>query len=488
VGGAPSQVPKYSSFINGEYFASEGADYYEDINPATSEVIGYIQRASIDEVKYALESAEKAFEIWSRKSFTERVAVLSKASQIFKNKKDELARLLTIEQGKTLSESKKEVDVTIRMFEFFASEVGRLTGEFDEADRRDLVTFYTREPLGVVLVLTPWNYPLSIPAWKIAPALVAGNTVVFKPASYTPIIGLKLVEILHQAGLPNGAINCVTASGSAIGDLLVKDKRVQAITFTGSTEVGQRIAALASQHLARVQLEMGGKNACVVLDDANLDVFMDGFLSATFGVAGQKCTATSRLIVTKNIKKQVLDRIIKLCKKIKVGNGLREEVDVGPVVSSSQMETVIKFIESGKRDGAKVIAGGERLTGPEYDKGFFIAPTVFDDATPDMEISQEEIFGPVLTTITVENYDEAVEAVNNCKYGLSASIFTNSLSKAMSFIRDAKVGITLVNMHTNYNEPHMPFGGIKMSGFGLKEQGRRAIDFFTEIKSAYIRP
>jgi len=482
-----SQVPSYSSFINGEYITSENVSTYEDINPATSEVIGYIPRASVDDVKYALESAEKAFEIWSRKSFTERVAVLSKASQIMRDRRDELVRLITIEQGKTLGESRKEVDVAIRMFEFFASEVGRLTGEIDEGDRKDLVTFYTREPLGVVLVLTPWNYPLSIPAWKIAPALVAGNTVVFKPASYTPIIGLKLTEILHQAGLPKGALNCVTASGGETGDLLVKDKRVQAITFTGSTEVGQRIAAIASQHLARVQLEMGGKNACVVLDDANLDLFMDGLLSATFGVAGQKCTATSRLIVTNNIKKQVLERIISLTKKIRMGNGLRDDVDVGPVVSSAQMNTVLQFIESGIKDGAKVIAGGGRLTGLEYDKGFFIQPTVFDEATPDMEISQEEIFGPVLTVITVNDFNEAIEAVNNCRYGLSASIFTNDLSRAMKFIRDARVGIALVNMHTNYNEPHLPFGGIKMSGFGIKEQGRRAIDFFTEIKSAYIR-
>lgn len=482
------QVPLYGSFVNGEIILAEEEHIFKDINPATSEVIGYVKRASVDTVKYALESAEKAFEIWSKKSYHDRSSILFKASQIMKNKRDELARLLTIEQGKTLSESRKEVDVSIRMMEFFAGEVGRLIGEFDEADRSDLSTFYIREPLGVVLVLTPWNYPLAIPAWKIAPAIMAGNTVIFKPASYTPIVGLKLVEILHEAGLPRGVVNCVTGSGAEAGEMLIRDNRIKAITFTGSTEVGLRIASIASEHLARVQLEMGGKNACVVLDDANLDVFMQGFLSATFGVAGQKCTATSRLIITRNIKEKVLDRILELTKKIRVGNGLREDVDVGPVVSESQMESILRFIESGKKQGAKLLIGGERLRGREYDNGFFIQPTIFDDVTPDMEIAQEEIFGPVLSIMTVDNFDQALEIVNNSKYGLSASIFTNDLSKAFRFIKEAKVGVALVNMHTNYNEPHMPFGGIKMSGFGLKEQGRKALEFFTEIKSVYIKP
>ncbi len=482
------EVPLYSSFINGESFFSETEHIFKDINPATSEVIGYVKRASTDTVKYALESADKAFEIWSKRSYSERSLVLFKASQIMKNRRDELAKLITIEQGKTLSESRKEVDVSIKMMEFFAGEAGRLIGEFDEADRSDLVTYYTREPLGIVLVLTPWNYPLSIPAWKIAPALMAGNTVVFKPASYTPITGLKLVEILHQAGLPRGVVNCVMGSGVEAGELLIKDERVKAITFTGSTEVGLRIASIAFPRLTRIQLEMGGKNACIVLDDANLNMFMEGFLSATFGVAGQKCTATSRLIVTKNVKDKVMNRVIELVKKIRLGNGLREDVDVGPVVSESQMESILKYIELGKSQGAKLIIGGSRLKGEEYDKGFFIQPTIFDEVTSEMYIAQEEIFGPVLSVITVETFDEALDVLNNSKYGLSASIFTNDLSKAFRFIREAKVGVTLVNMHTNYNEPHMPFGGIKMSGFGLKEQGRKALEFFTEVKSVYIKP
>ncbi len=482
------EIPLYSSFINGESLFLESEHVFKDINPATSEVIGYIKRASIDTVKYALESAEKAFGIWSRKSYSERSLILFKASQIMKNRRDELAKLITIEQGKTLSESRKEVDVSVRMLEFFAGEAGRLIGEFDEADRSDLVTYYTREPLGVVLVLTPWNYPLSIPVWKIAPALMAGNTVIFKPASYTPIIGLRLVEILHRAGLPRGVVNCVTGSGAEAGELLIKDERIKAITFTGSTEIGLRIASIVSPRLTRIQLEMGGKNACIVLDDANLNVFMEGFLSATYGVAGQKCTATSRLIVTKNVRDKVMDRILELVKKIKVGNGLREDVDVGPVVSESQMESILHYIELGKSQGAKLITGGSRLTGEEYDKGFFIQPAIFDEVTPEMDIAQEEIFGPVLSVITVETFDQALDVLNNSKYGLSASIFTNDLSKAFKFIREAKVGVALVNMHTNYNEPHMPFGGIKMSGFGLKEQGRKALEFFTEVKSVYIRP
>jgi aldehyde dehydrogenase (NAD+) len=482
------EIPLYGSFVNGENLILESEHVFKDINPATSEVIGYIKRASIDTVKHALESAEKAFEVWSRKSYSERSLILFKASQIMRDKRDELAKLITIEQGKTLSESRKEVDVSIRMLEFFAGEAGRLIGEFDEADKSDLVTYYTREPLGVVLVLTPWNYPLSIPVWKIAPALMAGNTVIFKPASYTPIIGLRLVEILHKAGLPRGVVNCVTGSGAEAGELLIKDERIKAITFTGSTEVGLRIASIASPRLTRIQLEMGGKNACIVLDDADLNMFMEGFLSATFGVAGQKCTATSRLIITKNVKDKVMGRILELVKKIKVGNGLREDVDVGPVVSESQMESILHYIELGKAQGAKLIIGGSRLTGEEYNRGFFIQPTIFDEVTPEMDIAQEEIFGPVLSVITVERFDQALDVLNNSKYGLSASIFTNDLSKAFKFIREAKVGVALVNMHTNYNEPHLPFGGIKMSGFGLKEQGRKALEFFTEVKSVYIRP
>jgi acyl-CoA reductase-like NAD-dependent aldehyde dehydrogenase len=482
------EIPLYGSFVNGENLILESEHVFKDINPATSEVIGYIKRASIDTVKHALESAEEAFEVWSRKSYSERSLILFKASQIMRDKRDELAKLITIEQGKTLSESRKEVDVSIRMLEFFAGEAGRLIGEFDEADKSDLVTYYTREPLGVVLVLTPWNYPLSIPVWKIAPALMAGNTVIFKPASYTPIIGLRLVEILHKAGLPRGVVNCVTGSGAEAGELLIKDERIKAITFTGSTEVGLRIASIASPRLTRIQLEMGGKNACIVLDDADLNMFMEGFLSATFGVAGQKCTATSRLIITKNVKDKVMGRILELVKKIKVGNGLREDVDVGPVVSESQMESILHYIELGKAQGAKLIIGGSRLTGEEYNRGFFIQPTIFDEVTPEMDIAQEEIFGPVLSVITVETFDQALDVLNNSKYGLSASIFTNDLSKAFKFIREAKVGVALVNMHTNYNEPHLPFGGIKMSGFGLKEQGRKALEFFTEVKSVYIRP
>ena len=322
----------------------------------------------------------------------------------------------------------------------------------------------------------------------MVPALMAGNTAVFKPASYTPMVGFKLVSILRQAGMPPGVVNYVTGGGATVGDRLVKHPGVRGVSFTGSTLVGDGIHRLAVENHTKVQLEMGGKNACVVLDDANLKLFIGDLLSAAFGVTGQKCTATSRLIATEGISEEVLERVLRLVEGIKVGNGLMDGVTIGPLVSRDQLETVLSYIEIGKREGAKLVAGGKQLKDQNHVRGYFIEPTVFADVSPDMRIAQEEIFGPVLSFIVVKNFDEALDTVNNSRFGLSSSIYTQSLAKAMEFVQRVETGVTHVNISTNFIEPQLPFGGMKSSGFGQKEQGRQAFDFFTEAKTVYIRP
>jgi aldehyde dehydrogenase (NAD+) len=400
---------------------------------------------------------------------------------------ESLATLLTREQGKTLNEARKEVNESIRAIELFSGEIGRMNGEQIESDRKGFMAYTLRSPVGVTAIVTPWNYPFSIPLWKIVPCVISGNTVVFKPASLTPIIGTKIVELLQEAGMPPYVVNYVLGDGATVGDSLVRDHRVKAVSFTGSTEVGTRINMLASEHQAKVQAEMGGKNSCVVLEDADLELLTKDLLSAAFGVAGQKCTATSLLIVAKKVEAEVLRRVLKLVENIKVGNGMNEDVTMGPVVSQDRLDSILHYIELGKKEGAKLMAGGFRLKGPEYDNGFFVAPTVFKDVSMDMTIAQEEIFGPVLSIIPVSTSEEAIEVVNKSKYGLSSSIYTRDLTKALDFVQRVETGITHVNIPTNHIEYQLPFGGIKDSGIGPTEQGRSAIEFFTESRTVYVR-
>ena len=354
------------------------------------------------------------------------------------------------------------------------------------SEKEKTFSYTMRQPLGVVSILSPWNFPINVPCRKITPALVAGNTVVFKPASFTPLSGLKFVEIFIEAGIPKGVLNFVTGSGSKIGDEMVANPSIKAISFTGSTEVGTRINRVASQNMAKVQLEMGGKNPAVVLEDADLGLAVDHTLFAAFSCSGQWCTSTSRAILIEEIANEFIGRLVEKVKKIKVGNGSDPQIAVGPVAGESQLRKILDYVELGKKGGANLLIGGKRLTGSQYDKGFFIEPTIFTDVEPDMKIAQEEIFGPVLSIIKVKSFAEALSVANNIKYGLSSSIYTKDLTRAIEFVNESEVGLTHVNFPTSFKEPQLPFGGIKSSGIGIPEAGETGIEFFTENKSIYI--
>lgn len=474
--------------VNGEKIFAKDGRVIRDINPANvDEVVAVFPALSRDDAVMAIEGAKEAQTQWASLPAPERGKVLIKASQIMENEAEELARILTREEGKTLAESRAEVWRAISIFRFYGVMGYRLRGEV--APSADLRThlFTVREPLGVVSIITPWNFPIAIPSWKIAPALICGNAVVFKPASYTPLIGYKVAEALHRAGLPPGVLNFVTGSGGEVGAELVINPEVDAISFTGSLEVGKEISQHASIRNIRVQLELGGKNPAVVLDDADLGKAVEMIVKGAFGLTGQACTATSRAIVHEKVADQFEKKLIERVSRIRVGNGLSEGVEMGPVVGEKELKKIVSYIELGVQEGAKLVYGGRKLDGNEYSKGYFLEPTVFTDVTSDMKIAQEEIFGPVLSVIHVSSFDEALDVANNTQYGLSASIFTQNLAKAFEFANRIQAGVVKINKPTTGVELQVPFGGYKQSSFGMmKEQGETAIDFFTKIKTVYI--
>lgn len=475
------------SIVGGErILPDEGLQ--SDVNPADKDdVVALFPSLTRNHVIQAIEIARESFASWASIPAPERGKILVKASNILENESEELARILTREEGKTINESRAEVSRAISIFRFYGVMAYRLRGEYAVSSEKNTHLFTIREPIGVVSVITPWNFPIAIPSWKIAPALLCGNTVVFKPASYTPFIAYKLVEALLRAGIPPGTINYVTGSGGEVGAELITNPYVDAVSFTGSLEVGQTIREYASSKNMRVQLEMGGKNPAVVLEDADLDKSVEMIVKAAFGLTGQACTATSRVIVLDRVAEDFERKLIERVKRIKVGNGLVDGVEMGPVVGEKELRKILSYVELGREEGAKLLYGGNRLTQGHYAKGFFMEPAVFTDVSPDMKIAQEEIFGPVLSVMRVRNFDEAVEVANNTEYGLSASLFTNSLSKAFSFINQIQAGIVKINKPTTGLEPHVPFGGYKKSSLGMmREQGEAAIDFYTKIKTVYL--
>jgi acyl-CoA reductase-like NAD-dependent aldehyde dehydrogenase len=399
--------------------------------------------------------------------------------------KDELARTLTREEGKTLKESLVEVQRTINILEFTAGEGRRIGGETVPSETPRNFTYTIKQPLGVVGAITPWNFPVAIPVWKAAPALVAGNTVVLKPAELTPQTCVQICEIFEQAGLPAGALNMVLGAGEEVGDELLRSPEVRAISFTGSNDVGSLIYATAAKQMKKCQCEMGGKNPVVVLKDADLALAADSVVAGAFGSSGQRCTATSRVVVEESIANQFVEMIVERAKKLKVGNGLDASVDVGPLVDEQQHKTVLRYIEMGKKE-ATLLLGGGPPSGPAADNGYFVAPTVFDRVPWDSTIAQEEIFGPVLSVIRVPDFEEALRVANSVKYGLSSSIYTNDAVRIFEFIDRIETGMTHVNAPTVVSEAQMPFGGVKATGVGLREMGRVAIDFYTELKAVYI--
>jgi aldehyde dehydrogenase (NAD+) len=478
-------VKVYLNYINGKWVKSSSGKTFEKINPATGEVLFHCQAGNAKDVELSVKAAKEAFKKWKFVPPPKKGEILFKAAQILEKRKEELAILLTKENGKNLEEARGEVQEAIDITKYVAGEGRRLLGETTTSELPDKFAMFIREPKGVIGIITPWNFPIAIPAWKIPAALVAGNTIVFKPSSDAPACGIELVKILEEAGIPPGVLNLVTGSGEAVGDTIAKHPDIAHLSFTGSTDVGKHIYIEGAKKLNSVELEMGGKNPQIVLADADLDLAVDGALWGAFGTAGQRCTATSRIILEKPIAKKFTDKFLKRVKKLKVGNGLKG-AQVGPIINEKQMTKILGYIEKGKKEGAKLLCGGYRLSDPQHKKGFFIAPTVFANVKPHMTIAQEEIFGPVVCLMEAKDFEEAIEIANSVKYGLSWSIYTKDINKAMKAMRLAESGIVYINAPTIGAEVHLPFGGVKGTGNGGREAGTEAIKEFTEIKTVFI--
>ena len=474
------------NFINGQWVESRSGQTIERRNPADiTEVVSVAPLSTRLEVREAIAAAKTAFPRWRDTPAPVRGRVLARAAALMEKQKEALARTLSREEGKALKESLVEVQRSIHILEFMAGEARRLGGETVPSEVPKNFAYTIKQPLGVVGAITPWNFPVAIPVWKVAPALVAGNTVVLKPAELTPECAAKVLEIFHEAGAPAGVLNMVLGAGEEVGDELLQDADVRAISFTGSNEIGSHIYSLAARQMKKCQCEMGGKNPVVVLRDADLAAAIESVTFGAFGSTGQRCTATSRVVVEDAIADEFVKMLVERARKLKVVKVLGAEVDVGPLVDEQQLETVLRYLETGKRE-ARLLLGGGRLSGREYDHGYFVAPTVFDHVPWNSVIAQEEIFGPVLSVIRVPDFEEALRVANSVKYGLSSSIYTNDASKMFEFIERVETGITHVNAPTVASEAHMPFGGMKSTGVGLREMGRVAIDFYTELKAVYI--
>lgn len=474
------------NFVDGRWVNSRTTRVVERRNPAnTDEIVARIPLSTRDEMKEAIAAAKNAFPAWRETPAPSRGRILLKAMQIMERQKEELARLLTLEEGKALNDSLGEVQKSINILEFMAGEGRRVAGETLPSELPKNFSYTIKQPLGVVGVITPWNFPVSIPVWKIAPALVTGNTVVLKPATLTPLTASKIIEIFEQAGTPAGVLNLVCGSGREAGDELVQNPEVKAVSFTGSNEVGSQLYALGAQRMKKCQCEMGGKNPLVILADADLQLAMESALFGAFASTGQRCTATSRVVIEEKVADRFVEALVTRTKTFRVGNGLEPGIEMGPSVDETQMNAVLDYIEVGKKE-AQLVCGGERLAGPEFQKGYFIAPTVFDHVPAQSRIAQEEIFGPVLSVIRVRDFDEALSVANSVRYGLASAIYTNDASKIFEFIEKTEAGITHVNSPTVGGEAHLPFGGVKATGVGLREVGHIALDFYTEIKTVYI--
>lgn len=458
-----------------------------DTNPAdTSDVLAEITLGTASDVARAVERAAAAYPAWRDTPPPERGRVLARAAEIARKRLDELARLLTREEGKILSEARGEVLKGINLLEWYGGEGFRIGGRTRPSEMPTTLLWSMRQPLGVVAVITPWNFPWAEPAWKVAPALVAGNAVILKPASLTPLVAQRYAEILAEAGVPDGVLTIVAGAGSEVGDAIVNHPAIRAVSFTGSCEVGGEVYAQAARRLAKVSCEMGGKNAVVVMPDADLDLAAAGIAQGAFGSTGQRCTATSLCVVHRDVTRQTIDRVVDRAKAIRVGNGLEDGVGMGPLVDDKQLSTVLGYIEAGRRDGARLVTGGRRLVGGAYDRGYFVEPTVFADARPAHRIVQEEIFGPVLSVIEVASLDEALRVANGVRYGLTSSIYASDANTIMRFVERVEAGMVHVNSPTVGGEAQIPFGGIKRSGVGGREMAEEGLEFFTELKSVFF--
>ena len=478
-------IMQTGSYINGKWFHPRSTRLVRNTNPADlDDVLAEFPAATGEDVDRAIEAAQAAFRGWRRTPGPERGRVLWRAADIARQRADEIARTLTREEGKVLKEARGEVMKGISLLEFYAGEGFRMQGKTLPSEARDTFTYTIRRPLGVVGLIAPWNFPWAIPVWKSAPALAAGNCVVFKPAELTPATATLLAEIYEQAGLPPGVFNMVVGAGSVVGEAMVRSPVLRAISFTGSNEIGGALYAKAAQRGAKVTCEMGGKNAVIVMADADLDKAALAIHGGAFGSTGQRCTATSRVIASPLIKEALVERLVEGAKKIKVGPGLDETVDMGPAVDEKQWKTDIDYIDIGRREGARLILGGKK---PEnLSKGYFVEPTIFDEVAPSMRIFKEEIFGPVLSVTSAKNLDEALACANGVEYGLTTSIFTENIDTIMNFVEEVETGMVHVNEPTIGGEAQLPFGGTKATGVGEREMAEEGLNFFTELKTVFI--
>ena len=473
-------VKTYKLYINGKWVNSSSGKTFASFDPATEKVLAKFQDGNKVDVNKAVNSAEKALKEWKEIPAPKRGEILFEVARLLKANKRELAKCMTREMGKVIPEAEGDVQEAIDIFEYMAAEGRRLFGHTTPSELKDKFCMTIRIPVGVVGVITPWNFPIAIPAWKIAPALICGNTVVFKPSSNTPLCAYKFVEILTKAGIPKGVVNVITGSGENVGTPLVKHSKVRGISFTGSRDTGKFITENAG--LKKVGLELGGKNGIIVMDDADLDLAIDGVIWGGFGTTGQRCTAASRIIVHKKIRKEFEKRLIKRVKALNLGSGMISKTDVGPLVNDAAVKKVEHYTSIGKKEGAKLLCGGKR----SKRKGFFYKPTVFTNVKKNMKIAQEEIFGPFIVIIEVNNIKEATDVINSVDYGLTSSIYTKDIANAFKAMRNIEAGITYINSSTIGSEIHLPFGGVKDTGNGTREAGIEGINEFSEIKTIYV--
>jgi alpha-ketoglutaric semialdehyde dehydrogenase len=476
----------YGNYINGEWVTS--GPTFENINPAnTDEIVGLFVKATAADVDAAADAAAAAFPKWAAMAAPARANILFKAAEILESRFDQIAAEMTREEGKTFPEAKGECRRTINILKYFAGEGSRMGGHLVPSERDRVHMFAIRKPIGVVGLVTPWNFPSAIPCWKLAPALICGNTVVIKPASAAPLSAWRIIEALHEAGIPKGVVNFVAGSGGTLGKALVEAKPLKAISFTGSETIGKWIHAEASKRMLRIQLEMGGKNPTIVLKDADFNAAVENVANAAFFSTGQKCTATSRAIVEDEIYDKFVAALVERTKKLKVGNGMEAGIDIGPAVDEAALNTILEYIEIGKKEHGAPVVGGNRLTGGAFDKGYYVEPTIFADVKEDARIAKEEIFGPVLTVHRASNFEDALRMANSTQYGLSASVQTSNVSRVFDFVYGAEAGLLTVNLPSAGVEYQLPFGGTKDSSFGPKEQGPAAFDFYSDYKTIYLK-
>ncbi|NRG46387.1 aldehyde dehydrogenase family protein [Bacillus sp. CRN 9] len=483
-----ADVKTILNFVDGSWEGSKSSEVEESINPANfNEIVAYVQNSSKEDLDKAVESAARAQKQWKKLSGAERGSYLFEVADILETRMDEIAEMMTREMGKTLPEAKGETARGVAILRYYAGEGMRKVGDVIPSSDPSAFMFTTRSPLGVIGVITPWNFPVAIPIWKIAPALIYGNTVVFKPATEAAATAAKIIECFYEAKIPNGVINFVTGKGSVIGQGIADHPNIQGITFTGSDIVGKAVGQAALARGTKYQLEMGGKNPVIVAEDADLDLAVEATISGGLRSTGQKCTATSRVIVHRNVYEAFKEKLVSKVKQIKVGNGLDAGVWMGPSVSERQLNTVLRYIEKGKQEGAKLLFGGNRLSDDGRENGYFIEPTIFDEVDNHMTIAQEEIFGPVLALIKVDSMEAAVNIANDVKFGLSASIFTANIQKMLNFIENIEAGLVRINAESAGVELQAPFGGMKQSSSHSREQGQAAIEFYTAIKTVFVK-